>query len=142
MAQAFQPVPDAGRAWFISWGRIDEDIWQVRDSGNLLKYFSLDRLRPGREAGKVFCTAHGCGYQTDLKIGGGKASPAVTGYCAKDKKFVNLKLKSWADYRKPHNCPGGKDPLQPIYEGAEVTKVPCPKCGNLTLSYKRRLLFD
>ena len=94
------------------------------------------------ESGTVSCATPGCGYQTDLKIGGGRASPAVTGYCAKTKKFVRLKLKSWADYRQPHYCPGGKEPLQPIYDGAEVSKIPCPKCGNLTLGYKRRLMFD
>ena len=94
------------------------------------------------EAGMVSCTQPGCGYQTDLKIGGGMRSPAVTGYCAKEKKFVSIKIKSWADYRKPHNCPGGKEPLQPIYNGSEVSRFPCPKCGNLTLSYKRRLMFD
>jgi hypothetical protein len=94
------------------------------------------------EAGIVSCTSPGCGYQANLKIGGGRASPAVTGYCARTKEFVRLKLKSWADYRKPHNCPGGKEPLLPIYDGYEVTKIPCPKCGNLTLSYQRRLMFD
>jgi hypothetical protein len=94
------------------------------------------------ESGTVSCGHPGCGYHTNLKIGGGRVSPAVTGYCPKTKKFVRLKLQSWADYRKPHNCPGGKEPLQPIYSGLEVTKVPCPKCGNLTLTYKRRLMFD
>jgi len=94
------------------------------------------------EAGKVSCTHPGCGYQTDLKIGGGMKSPAVTGYCPREKKFVSVKLKSWADYRKPQNCPGGKEPLQPIYGGSEVSKIPCPKCGNLSLTYKRRFMFD
>ena len=94
------------------------------------------------EAGKVSCNTPGCGYQTDLKIGGGRTSPAVTGYCLKEKKFVSVKIKSWADYRKPHNCPGGKEPLQPIYDGAQVSQIPCPKCGNLTLGYQRRLMFD
>ncbi|MEW6660311.1 MAG: hypothetical protein AB1424_16825 [Thermodesulfobacteriota bacterium] len=94
------------------------------------------------ESGKVSCAAPGCGYQTDLKIGGGRDSPAVTGYCAKTKKFMRLKLQSWEDYRKPHNCPGGKERLQPIYDGSGVARIPCPKCGNLTLKYKRRLMFD
>jgi hypothetical protein len=94
------------------------------------------------EAGTVSCTAPGCSYQTNLKIGGGMRSPAVTGYCAKEKQFVSIKLKSWGDYRKPHYCPGGKEPLQPIYDGSEVARIPCPKCGNLTLGCKRRLMFD
>ena len=94
------------------------------------------------EAGKVSCITPGCGCQTDLKIGGGRASPAVTGYCDKEKKFVSVKLQSWADYRKPQNCPGGKEPLQQIYDGAEVSQIPCPKCGNLTLKYQRKLMFD
>jgi len=104
--------------------------------------FFLAECALAGESGTMSCAAPGCGYQSDLKIGGGRASPAVTGYCAKTKKFVRLKLKSWADYRKPHNCPGGKEPLQPIYDGYEVTKIPCPKCGNLTLGYQRRLMFD
>ncbi len=94
------------------------------------------------ESGTVSCATPGCGYQSNLTIGGGMKSPAVTGYCPKDKKFVRLKLKSWADYRQPHYCPGGKESLQPIYGGSEVSRIPCPQCGNLTLGYKRRLLFD
>jgi hypothetical protein len=94
------------------------------------------------EKGTVSCATPGCGYHTNLKIGGGMRSPAVTGYCAQTKKFVRLQLKSWADYRKPHNCPGGKEPLLPIYTGYEVTKIPCPQCGNLTLKYQRKLMFD
>lgn len=94
------------------------------------------------EKGVLSCATPGCGYQTNLTIGGGRATPAVTGYCALEKKFVSLKLKNWADYRKPHMCPGGKEPLQPIYSGSDVARIPCPKCGNLTLRYQRRLMFD
>ncbi len=94
------------------------------------------------EAGKVSCNTPGCGYQTDLTIGGGRAAPAVTGYCPREKKFVSVKIKSWADYRKPQNCPGGKERLQPIYDGDQVTQIPCPKCGNLTLRYHRKVMFD
>lgn len=94
------------------------------------------------EKGTVSCTSPGCGYHTNLTIGGGRRSPAVTGYCAQEKQFVRLKLKDWEDYRKPHDCPGGKERLQPIYEGAEVSRIPCPQCGNLTLSYQRMLMFD
>jgi hypothetical protein len=104
--------------------------------------FLLAEYALAGEAGKVFCTNPGCGYQTDLKIGGGKVSPTITGYCAITKKFVRLKLKSWEDYRKPHKCPGGKERLQPIYSGADVARIPCPQCGNLTLRYQRRLMFD
>jgi len=94
------------------------------------------------EKGTVSCTSPGCGYNTNLKIGGGRASPSVTGYCPQEKKFVRLKLRNWADYRQPHYCPSGKERLQPIYDGSEVSKIPCPKCGNLTLGYQRRLMFD
>jgi hypothetical protein len=94
------------------------------------------------ESGSISCTTPGCGYQDNLIIGGGRASPAVAGYCPTSKKFIRLKLKSWADYRKPHYCPGGKERLQPIYSGSQVSRIPCPKCGNLTLKYKRRYLFD
>lgn len=102
---------------------------------------SVDGALAG-ESGTVSCTTSGCGYHTQLKIGGGKRSPAVTGYCAKQKQFVRIKLKSWADYRKPHYCPGTRERLQPIYGGSEVSRIPCPKCGNLSLKYKRRLMFD
>ncbi|MDD2904372.1 MAG: hypothetical protein PHU44_18240 [Syntrophales bacterium] len=94
------------------------------------------------ESGTVSCTKPGCGYHTNLSIGGGRRSPSVTGYCAKQKKFVRIKIKSWEDYRKPHYCPGGKERLQPIYSGSEVARIPCPKCGNLSLRYQRRLMFD
>ncbi len=104
--------------------------------------FLLAGVALAGEGGVVTCTHPGCGYHTDLKIGGGKITPAVTGYCAKTKQFVRVKLQSWADYRKPQMCPGGKERLQPIYDGADVSKIPCPKCGHLTLKYQRRLFFD
>jgi hypothetical protein len=94
------------------------------------------------EAGTVVCTTPGCGYQTNLKIGGGKRTPSITGYCSHEKKFVYIKLKSWEDYHEPHWCPGGKERLQPIYDGSEVSRIPCPKCGNLSLQYERKFLFD
>ena len=94
------------------------------------------------EAGTVSCTTPDCGYQHDLKIGGGMRSPAVTGYCRSTKQFVRLKLKSHNDYRKTHYCPGSKEPMQPIYDGSQISEIPCPKCGNLTLHYKRSLMFD
>jgi len=69
-------------------------------------------------------------------------SPAVTGYCRSTKQFVRLKLKSHNDYRKPHYCPGSEEPMLAIYDGGQVAEIPCPQCGNLTLHYKRRLMFD
>jgi len=102
----------------------------------------LSAVAMAGQAGEVYCTAPGCGYRTNLTIGGGMKSPAITGYCAKENKFVRLKLQSWADYRKPHKCPGSKERLQPIYDGADVARIPCLKCGHLTLQYKRGLLFD
>jgi len=94
------------------------------------------------EAGTVSCATPDCGYQDNLKIGGGMKSPSVTGYCRSTKQFVRLKLKSHKDYRKTHYCPGSKEPMQPIYDGSQVAEIPCPQCGNLTLNYKRTLMFD
>jgi hypothetical protein len=94
------------------------------------------------EAGTVSCTAPGCGYHQDLKIGGGMKSPSVTGYCRSSKQFVRLKLKSYEDYHKTHYCPGTNEPMQTIYGNSQVSQIPCPQCGNQTLQYKRRLLFD
>ena len=94
------------------------------------------------QAGVVSCSTPGCGYQTNLKIGGGMRSPAVTGYCRSTKQFVRLKLKSYDDYRKPHYCPGSKEPMEPIFAGSQVSRIPCPKCGNLTLHYEKILMFD
>jgi len=94
------------------------------------------------QSGDIFCTAPGCGYKDTLAIGGGRASPSVTGYCAKDKKFVRVKLKNWADYHKSHKCPGSNEPLQAIYSGSDVSQFPCPKCGQRTLQYKMKSLFD
>jgi hypothetical protein len=94
------------------------------------------------EAGTVSCTTPGCGYHQDLKIGGGMRTPAVTGYCRSSKQFVRLKLKSHEEYRKTHYCPGTKEPMQPIYGGSQVSKIACPQCGNKTLQYKLRLMFD
>jgi hypothetical protein len=94
------------------------------------------------QAGIVSCSTPDCGYQHDLKIGGGMRSPAVTGYCRSTKKFVRLKLKSHNDYRKTHYCPGSKEPMLPIYDGSQISEIPCPQCGKLTLHYKRTLMFD
>jgi hypothetical protein len=107
-----------------------------------LIFLSLAEIALAGEAGLVTCTTPGCDYHTNLKIGGGKRTPSITGYCSKEKKFVYIKLKSWEDYNKPRYCSGGKERLQPIYNGSEVSRIPCPKCGNLTLQYERKFLFD
>jgi hypothetical protein len=95
------------------------------------------------EAGVVSCATPGCGYHENLKIGGGMKSPAVTGYCRSTKKFVRVKLKSWEGYRETvpasPDCP---EAIQPIYDGSQVAEISCPQCGNLTLQYKRGLMFD
>jgi len=95
------------------------------------------------EAGIVSCSTPDCGYQYNLKIGGGMRSPSVTGYCRSTKKFVRVKLDSWKGYRETvPACPDCPEPIQPIYDGGQVAEIPCPQCGNLTLHYKRTLMFD
>jgi hypothetical protein len=94
------------------------------------------------ESGEVSCTTAGCGYHLNLKIGGGKLTPALTGYCPAEKKFVSIKLGSWDEYRQPQYCPGRREHLQPIYDGADVARIPCPICGKMTLKYQRGLFFD
>ena len=95
------------------------------------------------QSGTVSCSSSGCGYHYNLTMGGAIRSPAVTGYCRSTKQFVRVKLKSWDEYRKviPH-CPDCPEAIEPIYDGSQVAEIPCPQCGNLTLHYKRRLLFD
>ena len=95
------------------------------------------------EAGTVSCATPGCGFHNDLTIGGGMKSPSLTGYCRATQKFVRIKLESWAGYREATPaCPDCPGPILPIYDGGQVAEIPCPQCGNLTLKYKRRLLFD
>ena len=94
------------------------------------------------ESGEVSCGTAGCGYHLNLKIGGGKLTPALTGYCPAEKKFVSIKLGSWDEYRQPQYCPGRRERLQPIYDGADVARIPCPRCGKMTLKYQRGLFFD
>ena len=97
----------------------------------------------GGQAGTVSCATPVCGYQDTLTIGGAKMSPSVTGYCRSTKKFVRVKLKSWADYREiTPACPDCPEPIEPIYDGSKVSEIPCPKCRNLTLHYKKTLMFD
>jgi hypothetical protein len=95
------------------------------------------------QSGTVSCSTPGCGYQDNLKIGGGKKSPSLTDYCRSTKQFVRVKLKSWDDYREivpaSPDCP---EAILPIYDGGQVAEIPCPKCGNLTLHYKRMIMFD
>ena|GEM_PF-2164805 len=94
------------------------------------------------ESGQVTCTAPRCGYATELVIGGGRASPAITGYCPAGQKFVRLKLTNWEEYRRPHRCPGCGGRLKPVYDGPEVAGFPCPRCGRRTLRYQRRMMLD
>jgi hypothetical protein len=95
------------------------------------------------EKGIVSCSTPDCGYHSNLTIGGGMKSPSVTGYCRSTKKFVRVKLKSWDDYRKIiPKCPDCPEPILPIYSGSQVAEIPCPQCGNLSLRYQRRLMFD
>jgi hypothetical protein len=95
------------------------------------------------QSGKVSCANPGCGYQNTLTIGGGKRSPSLTGYCRSTKQFVSVALKSWADYREViPACPDCPEPIQPIYDGSQVAEIPCPKCGHVTLHYKKTLMFD
>ena len=95
------------------------------------------------EKGIVSCSTPDCGYQHDLTIGGGMKSPSVTGYCRSTKKFVRLKLKSWDEYREvvpaSPDCP---EAILPIYSGGQVGEISCPRCGEFSLHYQRRLLFD
>jgi hypothetical protein len=96
------------------------------------------------EAGTVTCTTPGCGYQTNLSIGGTMRSPGITGYCLKEKKFVRLKLKSHDDYHNPDFfCPSCKTKLVAIRSGEkDIPLIPCPQCGKLNLQYKLMLLKD
>jgi hypothetical protein len=95
------------------------------------------------QSGRVSCSTPGCGYRESLTIGGGMKSPSLTGYCRSTKKFVYIKLKSWEGYRDivpaSPDCP---EAILPIYDGGQVAEIPCPQCGNLSLSYKRKYLFD
>ena len=113
--------------------------------GFLVIFFGVFLLAVPAVAGQkglVSCSTPDCDYQEHLRIGGSMRSPGVTGYCRSSKKFVYLKLKSHDDYRKTHYCPGSKEPMQAIYKGDQVSEIPCPQCGNLTLHYKLLLFFD
>jgi hypothetical protein len=95
------------------------------------------------QSGTVSCANPGCGYHYDLTIAGGKKSPSLTGYCRSTKKFVRVKLKSWDEYREVvPACPDCPEAILPIYDGGQVAEIPCPKCGCLTLHYKKTKMFD
>ena len=94
------------------------------------------------ESGTLSCTFPGCGYENNFIIGGGMLSPSVTGYCTHGHGFVRVKLKHWNDYHKRHYCPLCHKAVKPIYEGSQASQFPCPKCGNLTLKYQRKVMFD
>jgi len=96
----------------------------------------------GGESGAVTCRTPGCGYRTNLTIGGGMRSPALTGYCANSHGFVRVKLKNWDQYRQPAFCPQCRARLLTIYGNQQVSQIPCPRCGKTALKYQRRLLFD
>ncbi len=108
----------------------------------VVAFFLVDGAQAG-QSGLVTCTTPGCGYQTNLSIGGTMRSPGVTGYCLKEKKFVRLKLKSHDDYHNDHFCPSCKTKLVAIRDGEkDIPLIPCPQCGKLNLQYKLLLLKD
>lgn len=108
----------------------------------LLVVFTAPWALAGQMA-QVSCTNPGCGYTTNLAIGGGMRSPAITGYCAGCRDFVRIKLASHEDYRgKTYKCPKGHGPFTPIYDLSDISRFPCPKCGQRTLQAKRGILFD
>ncbi len=122
--------------------RIRKLLRQIVILGAFLSLLLMAVQALAGESGRVSCTAPGCGYATDLVIGGGRASPAVTGYCPGGRKFVRLKLRSWEEYRQPHYCPGTRERLLPIDDGEAVRQFPCPRCGRRTLRYQRKMMFD
>jgi hypothetical protein len=101
---------------------------------------------PPAQAGQivnVYCTNPGCGYTDSLAIGGGMKTPAITGYCSGCRDFVRIKLARHEDYRgKTYKCPKGHGPFTAIYDMSEISRFPCPKCGQLTLQARPGLLFD
>ena len=53
-------------------------------------------------------------------------SPSLTA-TAVHQKSVRVKLDSWKGYRKTvPACPDCPEPIQPIYGGGQVAKIPCP----------------
>ena len=107
---------------------------------NLL--FLVDAALAG-EGGEVTCTTPGCGYHTKITVGGTMRSPMLTGYCLKEKKFVNLKLKSYKDCHEPHDCPDCHTRLAGIRDPQkDIPLIPCPQCGKLNLQYKRLYFKD
>ncbi|MBM4275798.1 MAG: hypothetical protein FJ134_15260 [Deltaproteobacteria bacterium] len=94
------------------------------------------------ESGRIFCTAPGCGFEDKFTIGGGMKSPSVTGYCTHGHGFVRVKLRHWNEYYHTHFCPVCHKAVKPIYAGSQVSPFPCPKCGQVTLKYQRRYMFD
>ena len=54
----------------------------------------------------------------------------MTGYCRSTKKFVRVKLNSWKGYRETiPACPDCPEPIQPIYGGGDVAKIPVPNAA-------------
>jgi hypothetical protein len=91
----------------------------------------------------VECTNPGCDYTKNLSLGGSRRSPAITCYCAQCRDFVRLKLQDWDQYYdQKYYCPTCDRAATPIYSHQDITNVPCPRCGRMTLKTKTLRRYD
>ncbi len=99
------------------------------------------------ESVELTCKNKTCDYKGTLNIGGGFWFSKVTGYCTRDKKFVEY---TWKEREKPpeiieiwnpqtgkiielFKCPDCGDPVLPIDSLKELKC--CPKCKEPTLEH-------
>ena len=99
---------------------------------------------------KIKCSNKACGYTTQYKMGNGKVSRVVSGYCMHCQKMVTTHFKRgkstmvakvWdaktGNILELYTCPHCKKPF------AEVKKIIyCPKCRKKTISIQRLGKWD
>jgi hypothetical protein len=102
-----------------------------------------------------------CGFEADVRIGGGRKFEQITGFCANSMKFVYLRWKRGEKGPEPigkvwdsaagktidvHKCPDCSKPFLAIQVKDANRKSPgfdhCPKCGKQTFRGKLKLLYD
>jgi len=80
------------------------------------------------------CKSKSCGYESEVRFGGGMVSGQLTGYCVKCKKFVYL---HWTLEGSPALDPKAKKTPQPkplgtvwdSQNGQSLTIYACPHCA-------------
>ena len=94
------------------------------------------------EIDDIVTLANNGGSAADIAVAIADLLGDIVVYCRSEALKYGLPLEEVLDVIMDSNESKLGPDGQPIYDGSDVSRIPCPKCGNLSLKYKRRLMFD